>query len=161
MNTRLHGKFLHKKLSEFKSALFFAEGDALIKLPNHLVTEMEITEECEIMFFIPKPVQDITVFDKDFPVRLEFFKKGNPLRLKVSGKGQIISDRAEMEQLTSASTQLQGKLGEEPVILVRVTVQYVDYAGNMQDSFPSRLKQVGLHLTDWLFSSSNRVTYAD
>ena len=55
MNTNLPGKFLKRKLSELNSALFFAEGDSLFKLPNHLVTEMEINDDGEIRFVIPKP----------------------------------------------------------------------------------------------------------
>ena len=76
MNTNLPGKLLKRKLAELNSALFFAEGDSLFKLPNHLVTEMEINDDGEIRFVIPKPAQDIEAFDKEFPVRLEFFKKG-------------------------------------------------------------------------------------
>src|SRR6266540_1589892 len=87
MSTHLPGKFLKRKLSELNSALFFAEGDSLFKLPTHLITEMEINDDGEIWFVIPKPVQNIEAFDKEFPVRLEFFKKGKPFRLKVQGKG--------------------------------------------------------------------------
>jgi len=103
MNTHLPGKFLKRKLSELNSALFFAEGDSLFKLPNHLITEMEINDDGQIWFVIPKPAQDLEAFDKEFSVRLEFFKKGIQFRLKVRGKGFLIENRSLMEELSASN----------------------------------------------------------
>lgn len=158
MNTHLPGKFLKRKLSELNSALFFAEGDSLFKLPNHLVTEMEMNDDGQIWFVIPKPAQDIDAFDKEFPVRLEFFKKGKPFRLKIQGKGSIVGDQVEIEKLSVASTAMEEKVKTEPVIMIKVLVQFVDYAGNMSTSFPNRLKMAGMQLSGWLFSSKGSVS---
>jgi len=155
MNTNLPGKFLKRKLSELNSALFFAEGDSLFKLPNHLVTEMEINDDGEIRFVIPKPAQNIEAFDKEFPVRLEFFKKGIAYRLKIQGKGFIVEDGAEMNKWLSYSTSRQEKAQHESLLMIKVSVQFVDYTGNISGSFPSRLKMAGMQLTDWLFSHKN------
>src|SRR5688572_3492988 len=109
MNTNLPGKLLKRKLSELNSAMFFAEGDSLFKLPNHLVTEMELNDDGEIRFVIPKPAQNLEAFDKEFPVRLEFFKKGIAYRLKLQGKGEIVEDAAEIEKWVAASPARQEK----------------------------------------------------
>lgn len=161
MNTRLPGKFLQKKLSELNSALFFAEGDSLIKLPNHLITEMDIDDDGVILFVIPKPAQDIAAFDTEFPVNLDFFKKGKPFRVKVHGKGYMITDRAEIESRCAASVQLRDKAGNEPVIMIRVEITNVDYVGNGSDSLPSRIKLAGMQLSDWLFSGSGKTMVAE
>jgi hypothetical protein len=152
MITNLPGKLLKRKLAELNSALFFAEGDSLFKLPNHLVTEMEINDDGEIRFVIPKPAQDLEAFDKEFPVRLEFFKKGIAYRLKLQGKGAIVEDSAEMEKWLSVSEARQEKAKTETMIMVKVMVKYIDYIGNVPGSFPSRLKN---QLTEWLFSSKS------
>lgn len=163
MNTRLPGKLLKKKLSELNSALFFAEGDALIKLSNHLITEMDINEAGEILFVIPRPDKDLAAFETEFPVRMEFFKKGKAFRLKVRGKGYMITDQTDIESRCAASTQLQGKAaGNEPVIMIKVLMQYVDYAGSMSDSLPDRIKLVGMQFSGWLFSGSgSKVSIAE
>jgi hypothetical protein len=162
MNTRLPGKLLQKKLMELNSALFFAEGEALIKLPNHLVTEMDIKETGEIIFLIPRPAQDINAFEKEFPVRLDFFKKGKPFRLKVQGKGALITDATEVERRCYDAKQLMRKAGDESFIMIRVTVQYIDYTGNISDSLPGRIKMAGMQLSEWLFAgSSSNVLVAD
>ena len=152
MNTNLPGKLLKRKLAELNSALFFAEGDSLFKLPNHLVNEMEINDDGEIRFVIPKPAQDIEAFDKEFPVRLEFFKKGIAYRLKLQGKGAIVEDSAEMEKWLAVSESRQEKAKNETMIMIKVMVKYVDYTGNAPGSFPSRLKT---QLTEWLFSNKS------
>jgi general stress protein 26 len=155
MNTHLPGKFLKRKLSELNSALFFAEGDSLFKLPNHLITEMEINDDGQIWFVIPKPAQDLEAFDKEFPVRLEFFKKGIQFRLKVQGKGRLIEDRSEMEELSAPNPTMYEKVKTEPVIMIKVGVQFVDYTGNMETSFPDRLRIAGAQLSGWLFSGKS------
>ena len=155
MNTHLPGKFLKRKLSELNSALFFAEGDSLFKLPNHLITEMEINDDGQIWFVIPKPAQDLEAFDKEFPVRLEFFKKGIQFRLKVQGKGRLIENRSEMEELSAPNAAMYEKVKTEPVIMIKVGVQFVDYTGNMETSFPDRLRIAGAQLSGWLFSSKS------
>lgn len=155
MNTNLPGKLLKRKLSELNSALFFAEGDSLFKLPNHLVTEMEINDDGEIRFVIPKPAQDIEAFDKEFPVRLEFFKKGIAYRLKVQGKGTIVEDRSEMDKWFAFSTIRQEK-ANDPAIMIKVSVKFVDYTGNISGSFPSKLKMASMQLSGWLFSSHSK-----
>lgn len=162
MNTRLPGKFLQKKLLELNSALFFAEGDGLLKLPNHLISEMDIKENGEIIFILPRPAQDITAFDREFPVLLEFFKKGKPFRLKVRGKGTMIIDRTEIENYCAGSKQLHDKAGHEPVIMIKVLIRHGDYVGNLSDSLPNRIKLAGIKLSYWLFSGSKRsVSHAD
>jgi hypothetical protein len=152
MNSNLPGKLLKRKLSELNSALFFAEGDSLFKLPNHLVTEMEINDDDEIRFVIPKPAQDLEAFDMEFPVRLEFFKKGIGYRLKVQGKGAIVEDSTEMEKWLSVSESRQEKAKNETTIMIKVMVKYVDYTGNISHSFPSRLKT---QIAEWLFSGKS------
>jgi len=152
MNSNLPGKLLKRKLSELNSALFFAEGDSLFKLPNHLVTEMELNDDGEIRFVIPKPAQDLEAFDKEFAGRLEFFKKGIAYRLKVQGKGEIVEDSAEMEKWVATSVDRQEKVKNESMILIKIMVKYVDYSGNINNSFPSRLKMAGMQISDWLFS---------
>lgn len=152
MITNLPGKLLKRKLSELNSALFFAEGDSLFKLPNHLITEMEINDDGEIRFVIPKPAQDLEAFDREFPVRLEFFKKGIAYRLKLQGKGAIVEDGPEMEKWLAVSESRQEKARKEAMIMIKVMVKYVDYTGNISHSFPSRLKT---QLTEWLFSSKS------
>lgn len=155
MNTNLPGKLLKRKLAELNNALFFAEGDSLFKLPNHLVSEMEINDAGEIRFVIPKPAQNIEAFDKEFPVRLEFFKKGIAYRLKLQGKGTIVEDTAEMEKWLAVSSTRQEKAQKESMIMIKVTVQFVDYTGNMPGSF-NKLKMAGMQLSGWLFSNNSK-----
>ena len=161
MNTRLPGKFLQKRLSELNNALFFTEGDALIKLPNHLVTAMHVNEDGDILFVLPKPAQDLAAFDAEFPARLDVFKKGKPFGLKVRGKGHLIIDAAEIKMRCAASKQLQQRAGNDEVIMVRVSIQYVDYTGQVSDSLSSRIMLAGMQLSEWLFSASDGVRYAE
>ena len=67
---------LKSKIMELQSALLFTESSSLVKLPTHVISDVEIDEEGQIWFVIPKPIQHIDAFDKEIPAKLDFFKKG-------------------------------------------------------------------------------------
>jgi hypothetical protein len=102
---------------------------------------------------IPKPAQDIEAFDREFPVRLEFFKKGIAYRLKLQGKGTIVEDSADMEKWLATSSVRQEKAKNEAMIMIKMDVKFVDYAGHMPGSF-NKLKMAGMQLSGWLFSTT-------
>jgi hypothetical protein len=57
-----------------------------------------------------------------------------------------------MEKWLAYSESRQEKAKNESLIMIRVSVQFVDITGNTSGSFPSRLKMAGMQLSDWLFS---------
>src|SRR5205814_497102 len=129
------------------SALFFTEGESLFKIPNHLVTEMEVSREGQIFFMVPKPAQDLEVFDTVFPVRLDFFKKGKAFCIKVYGTAHLVIDTVEKGYLAAASNNLQEQLNSQQGILIKVMVEYVDYIETIS-TMPAWVKKL-----KWLWQS--------
>ena len=82
--------FLQEKILEIGSAIFFNLSDSVLKLPTSLVSTLKVDEFGFVWFFIQKPKQNVQEFDNEFPVRLDFFKKGKSYFLQVMGKGWVV-----------------------------------------------------------------------
>src|ERR1700743_2694098 len=78
-------QILKSKIMELQSALFFTESKSIVKLPTHVISDIEMDEEGNIWFVIPKPAMHIEAFEKEIPAKLDFFKKGMDFFVKVRG----------------------------------------------------------------------------
>src|ERR1700761_8084078 len=86
---------LKSKISELQSALFFNESNSIVKLPTHVVSDVELDSEGQIWFVIPKPTMHIDAYDKEIPAKLDFFKKGMDFFVKVRGTAFLQTDLDE------------------------------------------------------------------
>ena len=65
--------FLKEKIQEIGSAIFFNQSDSVLKLPTSIVDTVKVDDFGLVWFYVQKPKQDLREFDKEFPVRLDFF----------------------------------------------------------------------------------------
>src|SRR6476659_11243868 len=93
--------FLREKIKNLGSAIFFNQSDAVLKLPTSIVRIINVDEYGYIWFFIQKPPQQLSEFEKEFPVKLDFFRKGLDYSLQVIGNGYIVSDPEELFVITT------------------------------------------------------------
>ncbi len=91
-----HLEFLRTRIHEIRSALFSNTSEEVFKLPTCIISALNIDNEGHICFFIRRPELFMNERDKGFPARLDFYKKGKPFFLKISGQAQIFSDAAQM-----------------------------------------------------------------
>src|SRR5215216_6264307 len=91
--------FLQEKIGEIGSAIFFNLSDSVLKLPTTLVNTFKVDDYGFVWFFMQRPRQELKEFEMEFPVRLDFFKKGTNHFLQVSGKGWVVTDPEEMNHL--------------------------------------------------------------
>ncbi|ANE50660.1 hypothetical protein [Flavisolibacter tropicus] len=68
--------FLQEKIEQIGSAIFFNQSESVLKLPTSLVSNIKVDDFGYMWFFVQKPKQNLQEFDNEFPVRMDFFKKG-------------------------------------------------------------------------------------
>lgn len=141
-------QFLNAKVQELQSALFFNLGSSVLKMPTMLVNAMQVDEVGNIWFYIHRPVQYLQEFDREFPARLEFFRKGKSYYLKVNGKACIVNDPEELNSLPQSP---DAGPDASNMVLVKLRMQHADYfeTPNME---PSWLKYVTDAVKKWLFN---------
>ncbi|WEK33501.1 MAG: hypothetical protein P0Y53_13500 [Candidatus Pseudobacter hemicellulosilyticus] len=88
--------FLRDRIHEIRSALFSNTSNATYKLPTCIISALNIDSEGMICFFIRRPDQYMEEHEKEFPARLDFYRKGKPFFLKISGDAQLVTDQEAM-----------------------------------------------------------------
>jgi len=119
-------QFLQEKIRLINSAIFFNQSDAVLKLPTSLVNTIKVDDYGYVWFFVKKPAQDIRQFDQDFPVRLDFFRKGVDCFLQVAGKGWIVTDPEEMYAFLEMNDDVNPSVFQQ-MVLVKVKMQKAEF----------------------------------
>ena len=126
MATNQQLNFLQEKIQEIGSAIFFNLSDSVLKLPTSIVTTVKVDDYGYVWFFIQRPRQSLKEFEREFPVRLDFFRKGKSCFLQVNGKGWMVNDPEEMNSfVTLPDNGDQVPLNE--VVLVKVKIMKAEY----------------------------------
>jgi hypothetical protein len=120
-------KFLEEKIRDLQSALFFSLNDAVLKFPTSLINVLETDELGQLWFLIPKPTQYIHTFDKTFPVKLDFFRKGREYYLKIIGKAFLVNDPEEINSIECLGDNIKQLARFSESILVKVKISQAEY----------------------------------
>lgn len=147
----LQNGVLTSKILELQSALLFTESASLVKLPTHVITDIEIDADGKIWFVIPKPQQAIEAFDKEIPAKLDFFKKGKDFFVKVKGIAVIITDNAEILNNPYLSEEMKERMMDRKVIAMKVDVQEMDLIENSPKPAHSWIQSSRSQLSSWFF----------
>lgn len=145
--------FLQEKIRQIGSAIFFNESDSVLKLPTSLVSTLKVDDYGYVWFMIQKPRQDLKEFEQDFPVRLDFFKKGTHGFLQVRGKGWVVNDPEEMNALEGLPMNAR-QLALQHMVLVKVKMSRADYF-EPRPAKTSWWKQAAGNVTAWFRHSNN------
>ncbi len=154
MITPLPVKFLQQKINELQSALFVTETNSILRMPTHVVTSAEVDEAGQVWFVIPRPTQQIDAFDKSFPVKMDFFKKGKGFYIKIQGNASIIDDVQEIKGQNIFSDDILKTINDKKAIAIKVIPQNADYFENIPKPSSTNWLLAGKnHLYNWLFNS--------
>lgn len=118
--------FLQDKIQQIGSAIFFNLSDSVLKLPTSVVTSMKVDDYGYIWFFVKKQSQQLQEFEQEFPVRLDFFKKGVDYFLQVSGKGWVVSDPEDLNTYSTLFNDVDPATATDSV-LVKVKMLKAEY----------------------------------
>jgi len=125
-STYTHLGFLREKISAIGSALFFSQNNSVLRLPSTVVTALDVDEVGQVWFFLHRPTQSLQEFDREFPARLDFFRKGKHYFLRVSGRASIVTDPEEINGLEELSEDIR-RMAREQLVLVRFKILKADY----------------------------------
>ncbi len=118
--------FLQKRIEEIGSAIFYNLSESVLKLPTAVVSTLKVDEYGFVWFFVEKPRQQLSQFEQEFPVKLDFYKKGVGYFLQVSGQGFVVADPEEMNNYVDLPEEVKGLAGGK-MALVKVKIQKADY----------------------------------
>lgn len=142
-------EMLKSKIMELQSALLFTESKSIVKLPTHVISDVELDSEGNVWFFIPKPAMSIEAYDKEIPAKLDFFKKGKDFFVKIRGIAYLQTDMNEASALVSA--EMLERMKDASVMAVKVLVQETELVDNTPKPQKNWLQASRSHLSSWFF----------
>ncbi len=124
MNTLTQLGFITSKINELETAVFHSHSNSVLNLNPTVIRTLKIDDNGYIWFYVNKPAQAITEFEKQFPVALNYYKKGAPFFLNVFGIARIVIDPEEL-----ACVELDSDIsnGIHDKILLSVKIANVNY----------------------------------
>ncbi|HVU83317.1 MAG TPA: hypothetical protein VHC50_00660, partial [Puia sp.] len=112
--------FVEEKLRELENALFFSTSDAVLKMPTCVVRILDIDELGQLWFVVPQPMQFIYTFERVFPARLDFFRKGRDYYMKILGKAFIVNDPEEINGISGISEFIKHRARKNELVILKV-----------------------------------------
>ncbi len=119
--------FIEEKVRDLENALFFSMSDAVLKIPTCVIKVLGTDELGQLWFIVPRPSQLIQAFDKVFPVKLDFFRKGRDYYLKILGKAFLVNDPEEINTIECLNESTKEQARQNESILIRVQMSHIDY----------------------------------
>ena len=144
-------RFLQEKIQDLKNALFFSQNTSLLRIGTTIVSVLKVDELGMMWFYVSRPQQALHEFDHEFPVRLEFFRKGRDYFLHVSGKAFIVTDPEEINNLEYEDIKGQAGSG---LVLIRVKMMKAEYFEHAPMAAPTNWwRDLRNQLHTWMFNT--------
>jgi hypothetical protein len=118
-------EIIKDKIENIGSAIMYSMSDAVLKLPAQIVNTLCIDELGNLWFLVPRPVQQVALFDRIFPVKLSYFKKGVNTSLSINGLGEILLDPEVINTVSCVDEELR-RMAHDNAMLVRVKIEGVE-----------------------------------
>ena len=151
-------QFVQDKIQDLNSALFFNLSDAVLKIPTTIISVIKVDEVGQVWFFVQRPRQRVHEFDKEFPSRLDFLRKGKQYSMSITGKACIVSDPEELNGLVSFSEDVK-KRALDKLLLVKVKIQQAEYYDHTPESSHNWLNNFKNHLVKFFHKTPPGFSY--
>jgi hypothetical protein len=142
---------LTSKITELQTALFYTESVSPIKLPTHVISDVEVDSEGRIWFAVPRPTMHIDAFEREVLAKLDFFKKGKDFFVKVKGVATLLTDAAAINSFEAVSADMREKMSDEKSIGIMVTIEDTEFVDNTPKPSQNWLQSSRSHLSSWFF----------
>ena len=148
--------FLSHKLQDLETALFLNQSDAVLKIPAAIIHLLKVDEAAQMWFFIPRPTQHLSEFERAFLSDVQFYQKGKNYFIRVTGKAHIVSDPEEINGLVEMDEEIK-KVALHSKVLVKVNIEKFDHYEMKKRSAQPILNKLQVHLQHLIFNQRRRI----
>jgi general stress protein 26 len=147
--------FIKERIGEIGSAILYCMSNELIKIPACIITVLKVDEEGQLWFFVKRPMQKLYDHEKSFPARLQFYRKGKPFFIHVTGHAGINENGKTINNFTGLEKQTED-MAMQNLLLIKLKMTKAEYYES-KTSFPkrNRLQNIFQSLYSALFKPSN------
>jgi len=136
--------FLKEKIEDIRVALFKAEINSVLQLPNNIISTLKVDADGFIWFYTSCNSNYATQVDKEFFAYLDYYQKGRDSRLRVSGRACIIEGCGSDADKTESAN----------LILLKMKIMQAEYSGNDVEKQQTWVDKIKTTFTELLAGSS-------
>lgn len=118
--------FVQTQITRIGTALSFCDHDSRLNFPAYIITALKTDDAGEIWFFISRAGENPAMQHASFGAHLEFYRKGYPFFMRVSGMATVEDPAGRMQELMGKSFRVHEAVLED-ILLVRVKMGSVFY----------------------------------
>lgn len=160
MHTDKNLQFIRAKILDTQVALFYCYTNSLLRIHNTIIQTHKVDDDGHIWFFIQRPQQLISQFEREFFVGLKYFRKGRDYSLHISGKARLLTDPEELacENILTADEISKASCTQ---VLVKVKIQKVEFFehSTQHKGFLAKAKSALYNLLDWAEPTAKRFEF--
>jgi general stress protein 26 len=144
--------FIKEKIHEFKTAMFRAEMDSELQLPNNIISTFKTDDEGNVWFFTSCKGAYAQHLDQDFFAHLQYYRKGQDSCLKLNGRASIVKEEAD-----NTATDHNASSGNNNFVLIRFKILHAEYCENKQITTASVKEKLKTFFSDIFISNTHRI----
>jgi general stress protein 26 len=118
--------FIKNRIAEIRSAILYPMSNEMIKIPSSIITVLKVDESGQIWFFLNRPLQKMSEHEKTFPARLQFYRKGKPFYMQVSGYAGISDNQETINEFTGLEKETEN-IAMQNLMLVKLKIAKAEY----------------------------------
>jgi hypothetical protein len=118
--------FIAEKIDDLKYAIFYCHSNDDFHINNSIIHSSSVNDDGTISFFINRPNPLLIQYTHEFPVGLNYFRKGKNYFMNILGKALVVYNKEEAASLTGKSVEeMSEKLLDKALVIV--TISKVDF----------------------------------
>lgn len=145
MTTDTNLEFIRERIYEIRHAVMYTMSNGLVRIPNNIVSVIKVDDDGNVWFLCTPPTQKVEECELVFPARLQFYKKGKPFRLEVSGKATVMNHETPLEGTVTAHT-------DKP-ILIKMTMSNIEYTSTSERKEKGKIEAILENSYKWLLKN--------
>jgi hypothetical protein len=134
-------QFIRDKIYRLHTAIMYSMSNELIKIPNSIVNVVRIDDDGHLWFHCKAPLQSVPEYEKNFPVRLHFFRKGFNYFVEVSGGATIVKGQHNEYMIADKEN--------ERSLLIKMSINYAEFT-DMQPQKKTRFDLIMENGYSWM-----------
>jgi hypothetical protein len=136
--------FLKEKIETIRIALFKAEINSELQLPNNIISTLKVDNDGYVWFYTSCNGSYAPQVDKEFFAYLDYYQKGGDTRLRISGRACIIEGCGSDAEATENAN----------LILLKMKIMQAEYFGSDEEKQQTWMNRIKTTFTELLAGSS-------
>lgn len=145
--------FLKSKIQQINYAMFKAEMDSELQLPNNIISTIKTDDEGNIWFFTSFKGTSAQQIDQPFFAYLDYYKKGGECSLRLNGRATIVLD----EDYPGADVQAVNVAGNVSLAMIKFKILHAEYIENKPAESSSVKDKLKTFFSEMFIPHSHRV----